>query len=154
MSCYITNSLELESRRLYSTKQQHWEEGACFLFKLSSVIPTQMIPRSIFVKRKWVIDIEDNETRLFLQVNHPNNIRDVCDLAQNVVCCQDSLADLLVRTSMDVYINQDTKSFAPKQQEGGTCYANASAAALHLAMKRILGRKTAVILIFKNFEIN
>jgi hypothetical protein len=32
-------------------------------------------------------------------------------------------------------------SFEAKKQQGGTCYANASAAVLHLAMQRILGRE-------------
>lgn len=111
-----------------------------FLFQLSSVLPVGMIPRTICLKRKWKIDIEDNEIKLFLQVKHPENIRDVCDLARNVVCCQVSLADLLVSTALDVYINQGASRFVPRLQKHGTCYANASAAALHLTMKRILRR--------------
>ncbi|CAC5377626.1 unnamed protein product [Mytilus coruscus] len=52
----------------------------------------------------------------------------------------DSLSDLLMFVSLDIYINQSTSGFQPKRQVGQTCYANASAAVLHLSMKRIIGR--------------
>ncbi len=51
----------------------------------------------------------------------------------------DTLSELLVSVDLDIYISQSTSDFEAKEQEGGTCYANASAAVLRLAMKRILG---------------
>jgi hypothetical protein len=139
--CYITNDNNIvDSKRLYSAEQETWDEAARFMFRLSSTVPTQLLPRTIFIKKGWKIDIENNETRLFVQVNHPDVIDDVCDLAKNVVCCQDALADLLSCVSLDLYINQCNTGFTAKEQRGGTCYANASAAVLHLAMKRIVGR--------------
>ncbi|CAH1793841.1 unnamed protein product [Owenia fusiformis] len=139
--CYITSQAIEDPRRLYSTASECWDKPAHFMFKMSSTITTQMIPRTIFVKQGWNIDIENNETRLFFQVNHPDIIADVCDLARNVVCCQDSLSDILASVSLDLYINQANQGFGAKRQKGGTCYANASAAVLHLAMKRIIGRE-------------
>ena len=62
-------------------------------------------------------------------------------MAQDVVYCSDTLSDLLVSVDLDIYISQSTSEFGAKEQQGGTCYANASAAVLHLAMKRILGRE-------------
>lgn len=62
-------------------------------------------------------------------------------MARDVACCPDALADLLVSVDLDVYISQSTSGFKAKKQERGTCYANASAAVLHLAMRRILGRE-------------
>jgi hypothetical protein len=55
--------------------QPGWEPGAKFLFSLSSEVPTQHLPRAILVKRGWTIDIANNETKLFIQVNHPDNLR-------------------------------------------------------------------------------
>ena len=62
-------------------------------------------------------------------------------MAQDVVCCPDALSELLVSVDLDIYISQSTSGFEAKKQQGGTCYANASAAVLHLAMQRILGRE-------------
>ncbi|KAJ8038527.1 hypothetical protein HOLleu_15977 [Holothuria leucospilota] len=141
VSCFISKSRQVEPLLLHSVAGREWEEGAKFLFHLSSTIPTQLLPRTIFIKRGWKIDITNNETKLFLHVNHPDHIRDACDLAQNVVCCQDALSDLLVSVSLDIYINQSTTGFPAQRQTGGTCYANATAAVLHMSMKRILGRE-------------
>ncbi|KAL9986940.1 hypothetical protein ACROYT_G001158, partial [Oculina patagonica] len=110
------------------------------MFRMSSTITTQEIPRTMFVKRGWKIDIDNNETRLFFQVNNPEIIKDVCDMAKNGVLSQDALSDILSSVDLDIYINQASEGFGAKKQHGGTCYANASAAVLHLAMKRIIGR--------------
>ena len=142
VSCFVTESTEIDPRRLYSEMRPDWNPGAKFLFRLSSKLPTQSIPRTMFVKRGWFIEITNNETRLFLQVNHPDNMREACEVARNVVCCQDALSDLLASVDLDVYINQGFEGYrAKKEQEGSTCYANASATVLHLSMKRILGRR-------------
>ncbi|XP_028397400.1 uncharacterized protein LOC114521182 [Dendronephthya gigantea] len=140
VSSFITRSRDIQPKRLYDTLEPSWESGAKFLFRLSSEVPTQLLPRAILVKQDWKIDIANNETKLFMQVNHPDNLREACEMAQNV-CCTEFLSELLVSIDLDIYINQTTGGFKAQKQEGGTCYANASAAALHLAMHRILGRE-------------
>jgi hypothetical protein len=60
---------------LYDEMQLSWEPGAKFLFSLSSEVPTQHLPRAFLVKRGWTIDIANNKTKLFMQVNHPDNLR-------------------------------------------------------------------------------
>lgn len=140
VSCLITSCTNIRPRKLYNVESMEWNEGAKFLFRLSSSVPSQLLPRTIFLKKGWDIDIRNNETKLFLQINHPDNIHEACNLARNVVCCQDSLSDLLGSVKLDIYINNSTQRFKAKNQVEGTCYANASAAVLHLSMKRILGR--------------
>ena len=145
VSCFVTDSTKIEPRRLYSEMKPDWQEGAQFLFSLSSILTTQSIPRTMFATRKWSIDFENNETRLFLQVNHPDHLRDACDLARNVVCSQEALSDLLADVDLDVYINQSVRDYeAQEKQEGHTCYAHASATVLHLTMKRIHGPENDV----------
>ena len=140
VSCFVTDSTTIEPRRLYSEMKPDWQEGAQFLFSLSSIFTTQSIPRTMFVKRDWSIEVKNNETRLFLQVNHPKHLREACDLARNVVCSQEALSDLLADVDLDVYINQSVRDYeAQEKQEGHTCYAHASATVLHLTMKRIYG---------------
>ena len=142
VSCFVTDSTQIVPKRLFSKMGHDWDRGAKFLFSLSSKVSIQSLPRTIFVKRGWTIDITNNETHLFLQVNHPEHLREGCDVARNVVCCQDALSDLLSSVDLDLYINQEVEGYkAKKKQEGGTCYANAAATVLHLSMRRILGRE-------------
>jgi hypothetical protein len=141
VSCFISKSSNVEPRKLHSVPEDKWEEGAKFMFNLSSVIPTSSITRAVFMKNKWQIDITNNETKLFMHVNHPDNLRDACNLARNAVCFQDSLSELLVSVSLDIYINDKNHSVKVYDQDGeNTCYAHASATVVHLAMHRILGR--------------
>ena len=79
-------------------------------------------------------------TRLFFQVNHPDIIKDVCDMAKNCVLSQDALSHILSSVDLDIYVKQASEGFGAKKQEEATCYANASAAFLHMAMKTILRR--------------
>ncbi|CAH1792931.1 unnamed protein product [Owenia fusiformis] len=140
--CFITNSADIHNPRcLYSVlpEDREWERAAKLMFKWSSTITTQDIPRTLFVKRGWTIDTTNNETRLFCQVNHPDIIDDVCDLVRNVVCCQDALSDVLSSVSLDLYINRANQGLAFKDSRLFT-FANASSAVMHLAMKRIFSR--------------
>ena len=145
VGCFLTKSTMIQPRQLYSEMKTDWDQGAKFLFSLSSITPTQSIPRTMFVKRDWSIEVKNNETRLFLQVNHPDHLRDACDLARNVVCSKEALSDLLADVDLDVYINQSVRDYeAQEEQEGHTCYAHASATVLHLTMKRIHGPENDV----------
>ena len=148
VGCFVTDSTTIEPRRLYSEMKPEWQEGAQFLFSLSSILTTQSIPRTMFVKRKWSIEVKNNETRLFLQVNHPKHLREACKLARNVVCSKEALSDLLAYVYIDdVYINRSVRDYdyeAQAEQVEGTCYAHASATVLHLTMKRIHGPENDV----------
>ena len=57
---------------------------------------------------------------------------------------QDALLNICGRVSLDMYINAGNSGFKPVEQVGGTCYANAVATVLHLAMRRIEGRRGGV----------
>ena len=142
VSCFVTDSSQIDPKRLFSKMEPHWDPVTQFLFSLSSKVSTQSLPRTMFVKRDWTIDITNNETRLFLQVNHPDHLREGCEVARNVVCCQDALSDMLASVNMDFYINQKVRDYkAKRKQEGETCYAEAAATVLHLSMTRIRGRE-------------
>ena len=65
---------------------------------------------------------------------------EACEMAK-VVRCREALSEFLVSVDLDIYISQTIHDFEAKEQVGGTCYANASAAVLHMAMRRILGRE-------------
>ena len=143
VSCLITDSTHrIDPKRLFSKEEPDWDQFAKFMFSLSSKLSTQSLPRTMFVKRDWTIDFTNNEIHLFLQVNHPDHLREGCEVARNVVCCQDALSDMLASVNLDVYINQEVKDYkAKRKQKGETCYAEAAATVLHLSMTRIRGRE-------------
>lgn len=116
VSCFITNQSLSDPRHLYSILDESWEKPAKTMFRMSSTITTQMIPRTLFLKRGWKIDIDNNETRLFFQVNHPEIIKDVCDMAKNGVLSQDALSDMLSTVDLDIYINKSSDEFGAKRQ--------------------------------------
>ena len=62
-------------------------------------------------------------------------------MAQDAVYYPDALSEFLTFVDLDIYISQSMLGFEAKKQERRTCYANASAAAIHLAMQRIFGRE-------------
>ena len=140
VSCFITNQKLSDPRHMYSIEDRRWEDPAKFMFRMSSTITTQKIPHTLFVKRRWKIDIDNNKTRLFFQVNHPDLVSEVCDMAKKGVLSQDALSDMLTKVDLDLYINKSNDGFGAKRQHEETCYANACASVLHLAMQRIIGR--------------
>ncbi|CAG2254538.1 unnamed protein product [Mytilus edulis] len=118
VTCFITRSNDVTPLTLFCEESPLWDNGAKFLYHLSSIIPTDRLYRSIFVKRGWKIDSFNNETRLFLQ---------------------DALSDLLVNVSLDRYINKNIKELVSKDQgKDDTCYAFVAATVIHLSINRIL----------------
>jgi hypothetical protein len=82
VSCFISTSTNIDPKRLYNKIPPIWEPGgkgwvlgAKLMFSLSSKVSTQHLPRAILVKRGWTIDVGNNETKLFMQVNHLDNLR-------------------------------------------------------------------------------
>ena len=75
VSCFVSTAKNIKPKRLYDQTQSGWELGARLMFSLSSHVRTQDLPGAILAKRGWEIDIVNNETKLFIQVNHPDNLR-------------------------------------------------------------------------------
>lgn len=148
ISCYIAQPGcgDLKSRTLFAQVQKDWDETATALFALSSGISTLILPEAIFLARGWKIETNNDHIKLFIQVNHPDHINEVCNLVEEIESTKDALLNIIGNVSLAKYL---TKSKGRTEQEGGTCYAHASAAVLHLAMKRILNRKGG----YPEFEI-
>jgi len=138
--CFVSRSSNVRKRHLFDTAEPGWCGGAKNLFELSTGVPCQQLPRTMLSKNGWTFDHEKNSTKLFAHVNDPEQMREICRIGKNIVCNQDCLSDLLGSVSMDIYINQSNSSLSARQQVGGTCYAHACATAIHLSLKRILGR--------------
>lgn len=141
--CFITNNSLTDPLHLYDKLHHEWEDGAKFMFELSSTISTNMLPRSIFVKRNWKIDDENNETKLFVQVNNCDVMKDVCSFAKDIVCHHEALSDILACVNLDTYIVQNNELFGPENQYNKpVCYAYAIGAVVHLSTLRIIGSES------------
>ena len=140
ISCFITQNDKIPGLQLFSTMQDHWGKPAEFMFKLSSEIKTELLPRTIFIKRGWKVEKTNNRIKLFVQVNNPTFLDETASFFHDMLTSRDALADALSSVSLDLYINQTKQNFKAPLQIGGTCYANAAATVLHLAMHRIVGR--------------
>ncbi|WAR31472.1 hypothetical protein MAR_034014 [Mya arenaria] len=114
--CFIYRESCIHPKRLFCSPDTSWEDGAKFLFELSSHVPSNLITRAILLKNGWDIEVGNNETKLFVHINHPDHIEDFCRVARNAICCQEYLSELLVTVAVDVYINQSVAALTAKEQ--------------------------------------
>ena len=120
--CFVSDSTQIKLRRPFSKMRPDWDQDTKFMFSLSSKVPPQSLPRTIFVKRGWTIDYTNNEKHLFMQLNHPDNLREICKMARNVIC---SHASFDVSVALDLLFNQGVKGYkAKRKQEGASSRAD------------------------------
>lgn len=137
--CYISTKKIFNSRKIYDKKMENWEQEQINMFEMSSEIDNANSGIYFLRMQGWEIPAS-GKSRLFAQVNDPEIINEFCRITK-LISEGDALVDLIGKISLDIYINQSLNGFTPKEQKGGTCYANATAAVLHLAMHRIVGKK-------------
>ena len=111
------------------------------MFEMSSTMHNTHTPVSYLVDAGWELPLS-GESHLFVQVSSLDVVNQLCSivLSQMTEGC-DALVDILGKVSLATYITQANEDFIPTSQVGGTSYANAIAAVLHLAMHRIVGRE-------------
>ena len=104
-------------------------------------MPNTHTPISYLTDANWTLPAS-GESRLFVQANSLDVVDEFCKIvvSQMTAPC-DALVDILEKVDLAKYINQVNADFKPKQQIGGTCYANAIGAVFHMAMYRIRGRE-------------
>ena len=143
VTCFLTSEA-IESRRLYSPDHCFDSKGKQWLFEMSSIMHNTHAPVSYLVDAGWELP-SCGESRLFVQANSLDVVNELCEtvVSQMTKDC-DALVHLLEKVPLATYINQHNAEFEPKEQDGGTCYANAIAAVFHLAMSRIFGRDGGV----------
>ena len=144
VTCYLTaDDIENPKCLLYA-KDPKWGEGQSVLFEMSSTMHNTHTPVSHLVDHGWELP-PSGESRLFLQANSLKVVNKLCKIVvSNMADSCDALVDLLEKVPLATYINQANADFVPKEQDGGTCYANAIAAVFHLAMHRIVGREGGI----------
>ena len=147
VTCYLTANHIEKPKRLLDAKDPKWGAHVSpqsVLFEMSSTMHNSHTPVSYLVDAGWELP-SSGESRLFLQANSLDVVNELCRVvvSQMTKGC-DALVDILAKVSLATYINQTNADFKPKEQAGETCYANAVAAVLHLAMQRIVKREGGV----------
>ena len=146
VTCFLTSTHIDNPRRLLYEADSEWgsEDGRRVLFKMSSIMKNTHTPISYLVDANWELPLA-GQSRLFIQANSLDVVNEFCEIvvSQMKEHC-DALVHILEKVDLATYINQTNAEFEPKQQHGGTCYANAIAAVFHLAMSRIVGREGGV----------
>ena len=145
VTCFLTSDEIPHPKGLLDPAITFWEKGRQALFEMSSVMHNTDAPISYLIDADWQLP-SSGESRLFIQANSLDVVNEFCRIVvsqmTNKSC--DALVHLLEKVPLATYINQQNADFKPKNQKGGTCYANAVAAVIHLAMHRIVGREGGV----------
>jgi hypothetical protein len=137
--CLLTSDYIAQPKQLYDSRKKWTSRGVCTMFDMSSEVPNNSRAMCLLLRQGWQLP-SSGHSRLFVQANHPDVIDNFSSVVNKMVSSNDALLDMIGYVSLDMYINQSNSGFQPKQQVGGTCYANAVAAVFHLAMSRIVGR--------------
>ncbi|CAF3983592.1 unnamed protein product [Rotaria magnacalcarata] len=132
-----------DQKRLYYQADSNWTQAQRQMFELSSTVENCHSAMSILLEQGWELPA-DGHSRLFLQANHPDVIKEFSNLMNYISDHDDVLLNMVGRVSLDMYINAANSSFSVKEQSGCTCYAHAVATVFHLAMRRIEGRENGV----------
>ena len=145
VTCFLTADHIDNPKCLYDPEWKFPDQSVRgVLFDMSSSMQNTHTPISYLVDADWELP-PSGESRLFLQANSLDVVNEFCEIlvSQMTKSC-DAIVNLLHKVPLATYINQKNAEFEPKEQEGGTCYANAIAAVFHLAMHRIVGREGGV----------
>ena len=145
IGCYISTKYCTENT-FYDEKSFNLnEEGAKKLFKMCSNIAYKNPLFRFFLKLGWVMP-QSGECKLFIALNNSKTLDKFVSLINQALNYKDlpsnGLMDIISTASIHSYVNSySNENFQAKNQIFGTCWANACAACIHFANKRILGRK-------------
>ena len=144
VTCFLTSDHIENPKSLLDPTSTFQDKGKQALMEMSSTMPNTNTPVSYLVDAGWELP-PSGESCLFIHANSLDVVNEFCKIVVSQLTNDcDALVNILDKISLATYINQKNTDFEPKLQEGKTCYANAIAAVLHLAMNRIVGREGGI----------
>lgn len=145
VTCFLTSDEIPHPKCLLDPAITFWEKGRQTLFEMSSIMHNTDVPVSYLIDADWQLP-SSGECRLFIQANSLDVVNEFCTIVVSQMTNRscDALVHLLEKVPLATYINQNNADFKPKNQKGGTCYANAIATVIHLAMHHIVGREGGI----------
>ena len=141
---YLTGDQETPRRRLYDRKVKGWNIGQGNLFSMASAVSTDEHPIPVFTSMGWEIS-SSGECALYTIVSSAALLDEFCSMLLSArFGSADVLLDIVGRVDMDKIVNTahgDTCKHGTTQKGLPTCYAHATATALHMSLVRIVGRE-------------
>lgn len=138
ISCHVSNSESIYPKRLYSKEEKDWENGARFMFKLSSTFKTGILSDIILEESEWSFDNSTQDSKLFVHLYHPNQIHETFNAVILLLCLDGIGSTSLFKSSHKVDID-----LFPTCQIGDGYYANTVASVLHSQMQTSLNKSDA-----------
>ena len=141
---YLNRSKKLNNKVFYNEVQNHFDDGAKFLFNISSELNYHNGLIKFFIKKDWIIPL-NGVCKLFVEINNSEDlnqfiqlINEALDYNEPIDYINKTIGDILLDKIIDEnYIGQ----FNSENQKGGRCWAWALSAIIYLASSRIFGRK-------------
>ncbi|XP_021959380.2 uncharacterized protein LOC110855270 [Folsomia candida] len=124
-------------RKLYFDPKPYWLYVHRWLFALSSPVDNANPSFSILLERGWELSPR-GKSRLFIVAKNPKIMDEFTAILNHMFTRGSAILNILSRVSLDMYIN--SSKLTPSLQVGRTSYANAVAAAVHLATRRVYRR--------------
>ena len=149
---YLNCSKKLNNKVFYNEVQNHFDDGAKFLFNISSELDYHNGLIKFFIKKDWIIPL-NGVCKLFVEINNSKDlnqfiqlVNEALDYDEPIDYINKTIGDILLDKIIDEnYIGQ----FNSENQIGGRCWAWALSAIIYLASSRVFGRKIEK---FKNIK--
>ena len=141
---YLTDDESALCRRVYDRALQGWNNGQRTLFNMTSRVAGAAHPIPVLASMNWEVP-SSGECALYATVCSAVVLEEFCSLLLSArFGSADTLLDVLGRVRLDEYIDEEyvrTCTNPSDQGQSSTCYAHATAAVLHMALTRIVGRE-------------
>ncbi|KAK4236843.1 hypothetical protein C8A03DRAFT_35227 [Achaetomium macrosporum] len=141
---YLTSNKTEAPRRLYYQPADSWDPGQRILFGMAARVAGVTHPIPVLTSVGWEVP-SAGEVALHATVSSSAALDEFCSLLLSArFGSADALLDVIGRISHDSYINDEhiLRCKDPSDQgQSATCYAHATAAVVHMALLRIVGRE-------------
>jgi len=142
---FLTDDNKIPRRQLYDKPPRRWfKSGQRTLFKIASTVAAAKHPIPVLSSMGWTVPLS-GECALYATVCSTDTLEEFCSLLLTAQFgSTDALLDLVGHVKLDSFIDDEhvrTRDNPSDQGQSGTCYAHASAAVLHMALVRIVGRE-------------
>ncbi|POR37004.1 Uncharacterized protein TPAR_02794 [Tolypocladium paradoxum] len=141
---YLTGDQTGPHRRLYDRPADGWTAGEHALFSMAARIAGATHPVPVLTSMGWGVP-SSGECALYATVSSSAVLDEFCSLLLSArFGSADALLDVIGRVRLDAYVDDEhirTRSNPSDQGQSRSCYAHATAAVLHMALRRIVGRE-------------